>query len=188
MKQTVALTLASDWLSALYMSYMSNNFRLFHASNVSVLNFQIFCSCIRGQCPQTCFQKERMRYRERRCQLWQHKDQSAVEKDNNKVLCPSLSGSIIIWIIALILSKDAQAPHKELCRLHKPHVEIKGWLKYKISQLWFQLFRYLKKSFQCSENLPMNRISLDRHNNSCCFWNKYMQKYKCKFYVELLLT
>ena len=29
---------------------MSQNFRLFHVSNLSVRNFRIFCSCIRGQC------------------------------------------------------------------------------------------------------------------------------------------
>ena len=53
MKQTEILTRATHvngWGPAVYMSCMSQNFRLFHVSNLSVRNFRIFCSCIRGRC------------------------------------------------------------------------------------------------------------------------------------------
>ena len=45
MKQTKILTHATHvngWFPAVYMSYMSQNFRLFHVSNLSVRNFRIF--------------------------------------------------------------------------------------------------------------------------------------------------
>ena len=45
MKQTEILTHAThvnDWFPAVYMSCMSQNFRLFHVSNLSVRNFRIF--------------------------------------------------------------------------------------------------------------------------------------------------
>ena len=35
---------------AVHTSYTSQNFRLFHASNLSVQNYVIFCSCNRGSC------------------------------------------------------------------------------------------------------------------------------------------
>ena len=47
MKQTEILTHATHvngWFPAVYMSCMSQNFRLFHVSNLSVRNFRIFCS------------------------------------------------------------------------------------------------------------------------------------------------
>ena len=45
MKQTEVLTHVTHvngWFPAVYMSCMSQNFRLFHASNLSVQNFQVF--------------------------------------------------------------------------------------------------------------------------------------------------
>ena len=45
MKQTKILTHATNvngWIPAVYMSCMSQNFRLFHVSNLSVRNFRIF--------------------------------------------------------------------------------------------------------------------------------------------------
>ena len=45
MKQTEILTHATHvngWFPAVYMSCMSQNFRLFHVSNLSVRNFRIF--------------------------------------------------------------------------------------------------------------------------------------------------
>ena len=45
MKQTKILTHATHvngWFPAVYMSCMSQNFRLFHVSNLSVRNFRIF--------------------------------------------------------------------------------------------------------------------------------------------------
>ena len=45
MKQTKILTPTTHvngWLPAVYMSCMSQNFRLFHVSNLSVRNFRIF--------------------------------------------------------------------------------------------------------------------------------------------------
>ena len=39
----------NGWFPAVYMTYTSQNLRLFHGSNLSVLNFRIFCLCIRGQ-------------------------------------------------------------------------------------------------------------------------------------------
>ena len=39
----------NSWELAVYMSYTSQNFRLFHVSNLSVLNFRIVCLCIRGR-------------------------------------------------------------------------------------------------------------------------------------------
>ena len=41
---------ANCWFPTVYMSCMSQNFSLLHVSNTSVLNFRIFCSCIRVHC------------------------------------------------------------------------------------------------------------------------------------------
>ena len=44
MKQTKVLTRVdhvNDWKPAVYMGYTSQNFRLFHVSNLSILNFRI---------------------------------------------------------------------------------------------------------------------------------------------------
>ena len=52
MKQTEILTHATHvngWFPAVYMSYMSQNFRLFHASNLSVRNFRIFLLMYTGR-------------------------------------------------------------------------------------------------------------------------------------------
>ena len=38
----------NGWFPAVYMSCMSQNFRLFLVSNLSVQTFELFCSCIRG--------------------------------------------------------------------------------------------------------------------------------------------
>ena len=38
----------NGWEPTFYISYMRQNFRLFQVSNLSVLNFRIFCSCIQG--------------------------------------------------------------------------------------------------------------------------------------------
>ena len=51
MKQTKVFTRVSHvngWSPAIYMTYTSENFRLFHVSNLSVLSFRFFCPCIRG--------------------------------------------------------------------------------------------------------------------------------------------
>ena len=50
-KQTEVLTDATHvngWFPDVYMNAMSQIFCLFHVSNLSVRNFWIFCSCIRG--------------------------------------------------------------------------------------------------------------------------------------------
>ena len=54
MKQTEILTHAThvnDGEPAVCMSCMSQNFRIFHVSNLSFKTFEFFCSCIRGQSP-----------------------------------------------------------------------------------------------------------------------------------------
>ena len=52
MKQTGILTHATHvngWFPAVYMSCISQNFRLLHVSNLSVRNFRFFfCSCVTG--------------------------------------------------------------------------------------------------------------------------------------------
>ena len=51
MKQTEILTHATHvnaWFPAVYMSRMSQNFRLFHVSNLSVRNFRFFSAHVYG--------------------------------------------------------------------------------------------------------------------------------------------
>ena len=48
MNQTEALTHVTHVNAAIHASLMSQNFRLFHASNLSVLNFSIFSAHVSG--------------------------------------------------------------------------------------------------------------------------------------------
>ena len=47
------------WFPAVYMICMSQNFRLFHVSNLSLGNYRIFCACIRGSVYLTCDQQSK---------------------------------------------------------------------------------------------------------------------------------